>query len=169
MESSQWNPLNGFNPDRHCFPSKESCERLGVAQIALGTNNRRISIGGALMVNCAGCGFLALRNRDTRGLDEAEQNFRDTGRVPLTTNLLNYFEVRPICFAKAFDLREEIQTAGSGAIVDSDAGIKAILEVVQGERSCTSFVHWKQGFTPKEHQESLDRQELKWTPSSGQR
>jgi hypothetical protein len=72
------------------------------------------------MVKCAECGYLAIRNRFTRGLDEAEQSYRDTGeveRVPSTRPIdqgslpfafdrfdeLN--ERWPICLAHEFDLR----------------------------------------------------------------
>jgi len=38
-----------------------------------------------------------------------------------------------------------------------------LLSLLQGERECTEFTTWCQGFTPKEHQEMLDRQRLlKW-------
>jgi len=35
-----------------------------------------------------------------------------------------------------------------------------LLSLLQSERDCAEFTPWCQGFTPKEHQEMLDRQRL---------
>ena len=120
----------------------------------------------ATMVRCADCGFLAYRNLETRTLAEAEEAFRASGNVPQPERSLQYlgtgappisigggFGRDPICFARATILLTEVRDAEQ-----NDAPWPAVLRVITRERECTEFTQWNQGFTPKEHQEMLDRQ-----------
>ena len=62
------------------------------------------------MVKCAECGFLALRNKESRELEEAEESFREGVALPLVDGGSYYrHEERPLCFARRYDLRKEIR------------------------------------------------------------
>lgn len=98
-------------------------------------------------VKCADCGFLGLRCTDTNiKLIEAELQFRQTGEVPPRGDGAGY-DAFPVCFPGACIFREETSSAA-----------KQIAEVLAKERKCDSFTRWKQGHSPKEHWEMLDRQ-----------
>src|SRR5947209_1382096 len=101
------------------------------------------------MVRCADCGFLAVRNWQTRALAETESLMRHEGEAPPIFNTPGsaFYERTPICFVRAWDLPEE-----AGAL-DNKA---AFLRVVQHERVCAAYTPWQQGFTPREHREMLD-------------
>ncbi len=58
------------------------------------------------------------------------------------------YERSPICFATAWDLRDEV----------TEANPDELLRVFQRNRDCSSFTPWQQGFTPKEHREMMDRE-----------
>jgi len=92
---------------------------------------------------CADCGFLALRHKETRELHDAELPIRDGTAVHAD---IKAYAWPPLCTK----LRAEFPTAGTSG-------------VIQEERECSDFTQWQQGFTPKEHQEALDRQkQLDW-------
>lgn len=128
------------------------------------------------MVKCADCGYLTLRNIETRGLDEAEEAFREWGKVvgvkwshpvqvgdtPFYTEdkLSRYVhQSLPICFARNKDFSSSLRELISKNY-DAD---KVVLMVIKTERPCDKFTEWQQGFTPKEHREMLDREAmLKW-------
>jgi hypothetical protein len=113
------------------------------------------------MAKCSECGFLAARNLYTRQLEEVEKEYRDNGASPtkpfpdgvemMSINGIRNVYGLPVCFARAFPLDLEIVASASS----KDNGI---LTVINRERQCPYFVKWQQGFTPKEHQEMLDRQ-----------
>jgi hypothetical protein len=125
------------------------------------------------MVRCSECGFLALRNIETRNLDEAEEEFRKLGRLSEYSKfhpvkefdtpfykdeeLTRYVhEDLPVCFAKICDfgiLCTQATTATSTYSED-------ILSVINTKRPCESFTKWHRGFTPKEHQEMIDREAM---------
>jgi hypothetical protein len=136
--------------------------------------------GGAIMdrVKCAECGFLAIRNLETRELVEVEADFRKFGHpigvmraYPATqidgTSFYEqdkYFsyihDEIPICFKRIYDFMFWVAKYKDEKKIATDQGVCAILDE---ERVCSEFTQWKQGFTPKEHQEMIDRQErLKW-------
>ena len=136
------------------------------------------------MVKCSECGFLALRNVETRGLDEAEESFRrqairqeysKSHPIQITNTpfyrdeeLTRYVhETWPVCFARIcnfWDLCTEASTEDkSTTSEDFLLSENALLTVINTERQCESFTKWQQGFTPKEHQEMIDREaRLKW-------
>ncbi len=111
------------------------------------------------MVKCAECGFLAIRNTESRELEEAEEIFREKGVVPTTGYLegqpTSRHEPLPLCFAQVCDLKAEFKKADKMG----SPGYVALDSVIHMERDCSDFTPWQQGFTPKEHREMLDRQE----------
>ena len=101
------------------------------------------------MVKCSECGFLAVRTRTSRELREAEGEYRKRGlRIAISEHI-------PICFAQVRDFREEIIKEKGASNLDS----VDVIPFVSQEIYCNSFTKWKQGFTPKEHREMLDREE----------
>ena len=117
---------------------------------------------------CASCGFLALRNRFTGVLDEAPDEYRTNGQVPVLAKRLasNYstsgndfteapYRGEPICTMQSYRLIDEVEWR-SGSIVP-----ETVIRIMQTERDrCSAvFTDWQQGFTPKEHREMVDRKE----------
>lgn len=105
------------------------------------------------MAKCSDCGFLAIRDRQTRELLEVEQVTRDTGKrekISISSLLFDY----PICLTRAYDLNLEMGERPNA---------EKILAVIQKERLCNEFTEWHQGLTPKGHWEMVDREaRLKW-------
>jgi hypothetical protein len=110
------------------------------------------------MAKCAECGFLAVRNVQTRQLEEMEEDYRRTGNSPQVwgdSPPYNMYEA-PICFLLVFDLPNEIAKQ-QGPLPEG------ICLVINEERTCEPFIKRRLGSTPKEHQEMIDRQALlKW-------
>ncbi len=107
------------------------------------------------MVKCAKCGFLALRNKESRGLEEAEESYREGVALPLVDGGVYYrHESRPLCFTRNHDLRNEVREEEK----KEEAERRNIGQVIEADRKCEAFTEWQQGFTPKEHREMLDRQ-----------
>ncbi len=128
------------------------------------------------MAKCETCGFLALRRKSDDALVEANDNYRKTGYTGHYPDLTHPLHLLPLCFARACNLQAEL---GWGTFSESqahsafDAQTTAaafgypnqVLSVLGNDRpQCEGkWVHWEQGFTPKEHREMLDRKEmLKW-------
>lgn len=112
------------------------------------------------MVRCADCGFLAARNLNTRELDEAEESFRQDGTFPPINDEKGHnphagWESAPVCFIQHYDLREEIKQQG----LNDKEKYSGVHSVINKDRECKSFTKWRQGSTPKEHREMMDRQE----------
>jgi hypothetical protein len=107
----------------------------------------------ASMVKCAECGFLAVRLRQERILAEAEGNYRETGELPVEFPGKQYYvyEEVPLCFERLrqFSLHQCRSTVGRQEVLQQDIG------------PCVGFTEWRQGFTPKEHREMLDRREMR--------
>lgn len=105
------------------------------------------------MAKCAECGFLASRNKSSRLLEETEQETRESG------SFSEIYEP-PICFKRV----ENLWASGGVKFADTAKYTpEKILSIIQMERDCLSFTKWYQGFTPKEHQEMVDREaRLKW-------
>ncbi len=98
---------------------------------------------------CADCGFLATRNKETSNLDGMERNYRNTGKSPQKVGFAPAYDIYepPICLMQVRDLWSEI-----GASKPEN-----IRSVVQDDRDCDSFLAWKQGATPQEHRDMMDR------------
>jgi hypothetical protein len=116
------------------------------------------------MVKCSECGFLSARNTETRVLEEIESKSRQDGNIGKQRYVLI-----PVCFVMAASFDEEAEElrrlpeyAGRRNEIEEHIppNWSAITStIIHKERQCDSFVEWKQGSTPKEHQEMLDRQE----------
>ena len=103
------------------------------------------------MVKCQECGFLTVRVRDTRELCESESDIRYSGKLPSQGGYYIY-EERPLCFQRQSQFRIDTMEAVAGSFSADQR-----LEVFSRERECSAFTEWQQGFTPREHQEMLDR------------
>jgi hypothetical protein len=136
------------------------------------------------MVKCSECGFLAVRNQFNRLLDEAEQNYRETGRVAYVPTTRPYepspfgllglsaeelHETWPICFENVVSLpllRKEKAKSRDPSRTDENYGGHWIIkdediqEVLSDERCCPQWTAWHQGSTPKEHREMIDHQRM---------
>lgn len=89
----------------------------------------------AAVVKCEECGFLCVRDFNSRRLIEADTLYREKGRSP------NPFMLAPICFVQAERLWEE-----STAVEHAQ-----VMEIIRKERTCDKFTPWFQGYAPKEH------------------
>ena len=93
---------------------------------------------GSVMPRCADCGFLAVRDTDTREFSEVELGMLKEWEIPRSTlrPAFKRFEDVPVCFVLAARL-----TVG------------VVLEVIRTERKCSRFTPREHGFTPKDHRE----------------
>jgi hypothetical protein len=98
-------------------------------------------------VNCKDCGFLAVRECQTRQMVEVELKVRETWVVPKhpTVQGLKWHEELPFCFAHAADLPGEI----------GSFNVPAVLKVIGEDRTCESFTPWQHGYSPREHAEMV--------------
>lgn len=137
------------------------------------------------MNKCAECGFLTLRNRFSGELDEVDGDFRKTGNPPrrravgprapaatipvismappgVTTGEIWPYPSMPICFVQRYDLWQETHLTER----TEDVPASMVLEIISKERDCVpsvgqlGFTAWRQGFTPKEHREMMDREAM---------
>lgn len=121
---------------------------------------------------CARCGFLAAPS-DGHGYAEADEDFRFR-HWPKDSFPMNSFpqDNFPRCAVRQYDLRGEVfHEAKSAETGERDPYNHPLyregrtfdsfkLSVIQRERSeCPTFTRWWPGYSPKEHQEMLDR---KW-------
>jgi hypothetical protein len=101
------------------------------------------------MVKCAECGYLAVRNKETRQLEEVEEWHREKGDIPKKPGTTDPIYNPAICFVR-------------GDYVVQEEKEKVLAEICK-ERACKLFVQWQKGFTPKEHREMKDREKmLEW-------
>jgi len=98
---------------------------------------------------------------------EASDMYRQLGDVPFRNwQQLSYI---PLCFVRAYNLREELAEVDLHGTQMADGGrpeagwTEQLLTVIAGERECEPLTEWQQGFSPKEHREMLDRDNmLRW-------
>ncbi len=112
------------------------------------------------MPKCKDCGFLAIWLRAHNRFQEATELTRDHGLPPeIIQNDEKVFHAK--CFIQKYDLVTECKAANPiDQVWQFD---KRVLEVIDKERSCNGYIAWAQGFSPKEHQEMLDRKsERRW-------
>ena len=123
---------------------------------------------------CVDCGYLAVRDLETRELGEAERDemgnfvFANIRKLAsggdLTGGRLVYLpkDDSPICFARASNLKSEYGAKPHESSLLNTWQAK-IQEVLIRERDCSDFTDWIPGFIPKEHREMIDREKmLKW-------
>ena len=110
------------------------------------------------MVKCSECGFLASRNVQTRQLEETEPEIRSEGALSIARNTNKPFDAYepPICFVQAPDFKAIPYSLEF--TLQRDKERKKVYDEIQRDRECEFFTKWKQGFTPKEHREMMDRQ-----------
>ena len=122
------------------------------------------------MAKCVECGFLSLRNIETRELDETEEEYRKYGKTiaymrshPAEIMKTGFYgtekltrhvhEDLPLCFARSCNL-----LGLCTELIDKSCSTdKAVLTIINEKRQCDEFMRWEQGFTPKEHREMADR------------
>ena len=101
----------------------------------------------AALVKCVDCGFLGARARGDGHWVEADDRFRALGKPPQ-----DIWEAFPACFRRVIEVNKLAdEQPGSGRDVKA-------LGVLQADRPCASFTEWRVGYTPREHEELLDRQ-----------
>lgn len=107
------------------------------------------------MAKCKECGFLAIWRYVPRELSEAHEDFRETGKLEtdISEDGRQYY---PKCFMRRAPLQGEVLAIIQRGQVTS----QAVLNVINYERECNYVTQWIQGFSPKEHREMLDREEL---------
>ena len=110
------------------------------------------------MVKCSECGFLASRNVQTRRLEETELEIRAEGALTIAYNTGKPFDKYepPICFKQAPDFK--FIPYSEETTLQWNKVSKNVYDEIQRDRECKFFTKWRQGFTPKEHQEMLDRE-----------
>ncbi len=111
------------------------------------------------MAECATCGFLAVLDPKAGALDGCGSDYRENGELEYRDTAFQHHRW-PICFVSAFPLRKEVRDAmDRDGVYSGDASSVHVVEVLKRNRDeCPGFTPWRQGFTPKEHQEMLDRQ-----------
>ena len=110
-------------------------------------------------VQCKDCGFLSIRNKHTRELVEVENRIREFGDFPIEivgdfigVERSSHYEVRPMCFM----LQPHLDDDGPDEVMNTLQFVNRI----RIEIECDCFTPLKQGFSPKEHCEMLDRKLL---------
>ena len=111
------------------------------------------------MAKCADCGHLAVRGYDGEFREVEELSRRPTG---------SNFQV--LCFVRLRDFRHEFaDLAGrvrtgppdqwnAPTFVEGWDLQRYYWDIIGKEIECAEYIDWRQGFTPKEHRERLDRQ-----------
>ena len=111
--------------------------------------------GCVIMVTCADCGLLGIVYLVNKQWFHADQRYRSSGLAEdVAPGLVAHYPAR--CFALAFNLEQERvgwETAGQDFAL-------ATTTVLQWPRDCPEWIKWRNGFSPKEHAEMLDRQRL---------
>lgn len=112
------------------------------------------------MGKCADCGYLAVRNRHDYSLNEADPDFREKGiaATVYTEDGRNPHRLHrdiPLCFAMCQYLGDAFKSLN-----DPSNPSKQVTSVIQTDNDCKEFIKWRQGFTPKEHREMMDRKTM---------
>jgi len=116
------------------------------------------------MVKCADCGFLALRDFESRELREAEREIRETGSqgdrsTGVDAHGIPRFE--PIYEAVALciqGIRNFSSTPIQGATFARR--IDPFAHAIQEDFECERFFDWREGLSPKEHLEIQARDQV---------
>lgn len=109
-------------------------------------------------MKCKDCGFLSVRSTVDSSIKEADYNYREKGMVAIGRderglNQHAIHEKRPFCILNAYNLGKEIlEQIGTGRSEE-----QSVLDIIQKDRTCGSYIDWQMGFSPKEHREMLDR------------
>lgn len=109
------------------------------------------------MAKCQKCGFLAVWDvRVINGsFEEAPEFYRYNGR-PQALIKPRWTECEPRCFiqkaALPFEITLLMDKGGEWA--------PSVLNVLEKERTCGGFTKWMPGYSPKEHKQMLDTQNM---------
>jgi len=108
------------------------------------------------MVHCADCGFLSVQKPSSPELEETDGDLRRRWMLPSDPSRPSYklYKDCPVCFANAVNLAEEIAAYGEFRPETVDA-------VIRFERDCPRFTPWRRGFSPKEHYEMIQMDEMR--------
>lgn len=105
---------------------------------------------------CKECGYLGIRNNETRELVEVDEAYREHGRNPPGGKLPQLYHGAPVCTVMAHDLSQETKHAEG----------RDVVEMLKQPRDCGDrgkSTAWQRGFTPKEHvQMQLLEQQQAW-------
>src|SRR3989442_1551278 len=92
---------------------------------------------------CADCGFLAVRNTDTREFAEVELGMLKRWEIPSSTlrPAFKRYEEIPVCFVLAADLKDDISEYYPSVLRgDIDTTEPVIVKlVIERQRECPSF------------------------------
>ena len=123
---------------------------------------------------CSKCGFLALRNKVTGELIEADADYRKVALFTIDQQeqeIINW----PLCFVQAWGLDQELleehskqQTAIQNKVeLTKNDWSARVLRIIVKNRVCPrpereiGFIEWHRGFTPKEHHDMWDREQTR--------
>ena len=113
------------------------------------------------MVRCVDCGYLCVRDNSLNQIVEADSEYRKRGHIPdvfiAGQGQRMRYTADPVCFKMAADLRTEMEGESAGAGY----------AVACRERPCGEFIPWRQGYSPREHDEmkmlqEVERRTLAW-------
>jgi hypothetical protein len=100
-------------------------------------------------VKCANCGLLAMVG-ENQAFIEAPMRTRKEGLQPWKV-------INPHCFVDAYDLPNEFKETE----YREKNPQRRLLIVLDEERDCKRFAQWKQGYTPKEHNDMIQSEALR--------
>jgi hypothetical protein len=95
------------------------------------------------MVRCADCGLLALRDKSTGALCEADVYQQKYAEIRMDGRRNEVFDRIPVCFENVVDFCKELNEKPS-EVVHSDK----ILPLIEAERECEMFTPHKIGRSP---------------------
>lgn len=113
-----------------------------------------------MRTRCKDCGYLAIREKQTRELIEVDFPSRTEGKFPTHMIHMQHMSIpvdnctlRPVCFRLEPKMLQESLSA--------EEGKESFMQIINNERECDRFIKWEQGFSPKEHAEldMFERQE----------
>jgi hypothetical protein len=100
-------------------------------------------------VQCKECGFLSVREHTKNVLEETPSHTRQYGNAPSGRGQ------SPVCFVLAAPLEVDYS-----AFVEPITATDRFLKVINKERTCSGFVKWQQGYSPREHRDMQISQAL---------
>lgn len=88
-------------------------------------------------VQCADCGYLSIREKDSQAFVGVDEGYRESGKAHQPKGHMR--EVMPLCFVGAHDLEVKPTTCD------------VIRDKICKERKCDCFTKWLPAFSPREH------------------
>jgi len=106
------------------------------------------------MAKCSECGLLCGRDTATGELKHVDVATRQSGKFPPHRSAPDgkrWYSERPTCFVLAAVLDDP----------DQSPEPDVVLGIINADRDCPRFTPWRHGFTPKEHAEMLQMNEMR--------